>query len=410
MEDVLSRFLRYVQIDTQSRESDDGKQPTTEKQFDLARMLARELEDMGAEQVYLDETYCYVYARIPANLPEGRTAPTVGFIAHMDTSPAVSGANVKPRVLEYAGGDIDLSGDGTYVLRPADFPILDRFKGHELVVTDGSTLLGGDDKAGVAEIMTLAETLLTTPELKHGEVSIAFTPDEEVGMGVAHFDLDRFRADFGYTVDGGSLGGMEYENFNAASLRVKVRGRSTHTGAAKNAMVNAVLLAMEYASMLPPEERPEHTEGREGFYHLDSIQGDVEACRLDYIIRDHDLEKFRARKSRTLAIADYLNGKYGSGTFTVELRDSYFNMKEKVLPHMEIVDAALAAMKDLDIQPFISPIRGGTDGAMLSYRGLPCPNLCTGGQNCHSRYEFVSVPDMRKVVQLLARILEKHVG
>jgi tripeptide aminopeptidase len=410
MEDVLSRFLRYVQIDTQSRESDDGKQPTTEKQFDLARMLARELEDMGAEQVYLDETYCYVYARIPANLPEGRTAPTVGFIAHMDTSPAVSGANVKPRVLEYAGGDIDLSGDGTYVLRPADFPILDRFKGHELVVTDGSTLLGGDDKAGVAEIMTLAETLLTTPELKHGEVSIAFTPDEEVGMGVAHFDLDRFRADFGYTVDGGSLGGMEYENFNAASLRVKVRGRSTHTGAAKNAMVNAVLLAMEYASMLPPEERPEHTEGREGFYHLDSIQGDVEACRLDYIIRDHDLEKFRARKNRTLAIADYLNGKYGSGTFTVELRDSYFNMKEKVLPHMEIVDAALAAMKDLDIQPFISPIRGGTDGAMLSYRGLPCPNLCTGGQNCHSRYEFVSVPDMRKVVQLLARILEKHAG
>ncbi len=410
MEDVLSRFLRYVQIDTQSRESDDGKQPTTEKQFDLARMLARELEDMGAEQVYLDETYCYVYARIPANLPEGRTAPTVGFIAHMDTSPAVSGANVKPRVLEYAGGDIDLSGDGTYVLRPADFPILDRFKGHELVVTDGSTLLGGDDKAGVAEIMTLAETLLTTPELKHGEVSIAFTPDEEVGMGVAHFDLDRFRADFGYTVDGGSLGGMEYENFNAASLRVKVRGRSTHTGAAKNAMVNAVLLAMEYASMLPPEERPEHTEGREGFYHLDSIQGDVEACRMDYIIRDHDLEKFRARKNRTLAIADYLNGKYGSGTFTVELRDSYFNMKEKVLPHMEIVDAALAAMKDLDIQPFISPIRGGTDGAMLSYRGLPCPNLCTGGQNCHSRYEFVSVPDMRKVVQLLARILEKHAG
>ncbi len=410
MEDVLSRFLRYVQIDTQSRESDDGKQPTTEKQFDLARMLARELEDMGAEQVYLDETYCYVYARIPANLPEGRTAPTVGFIAHMDTSPAVSGANVKPRVLEYAGGDIDLSGDGTYVLRPADFPILDRFKGHELVVTDGSTLLGGDDKAGVAEIMTLAETLLTTPELKHGEVSIAFTPDEEVGMGVAHFDLDRFRADFGYTVDGGSLGGMEYENFNAASLRVKVRGRSTHTGAAKNTMVNAVLLAMEYASMLPPEERPEHTEGREGFYHLDSIQGDVEACRLDYIIRDHDLEKFRARKNRTLAIADYLNGKYGSGTFTVELRDSYFNMKEKVLPHMEIVDAALAAMKDLDIQPFISPIRGGTDGAMLSYRGLPCPNLCTGGQNCHSRYEFVSVPDMRKVVQLLARILEKHAG
>ncbi len=302
MEDVLSRFLRYVRIDTRSEEN--GNSPTTRTQFTLARMLAKELEDRGAAQVRRYEEHCYVYARIPANLPGGKTAPAIGFIAHMDTSPAVSGANVKPRVLEYAGGDIDLSGDGTYVLRPADFPILDRFKGHELVVTDGSTLLGGDDKAGVAEIMTLAETLLTTPEQKHGEVSIAFTPDEEVGMGVAHFDLDRFRADFGYTVDGGSLGGMEYENFNAASLRVKVRGRSTHTGAAKNAMVNAVLLAMEYASMLPPEERPEHTEGREGFYHLDSIQGDVEACRLDYIIRDHDLEKFRARKNRTLAIAD----------------------------------------------------------------------------------------------------------
>ena len=408
MEDVLNRFLRYVRIDTQSEENQQS--PTTRKQFDLARLLARELEQMGAARVRLDEEHCYVYAHIPANLPLGKTAPAIGFIAHMDTSPAVSGAEVKPRVVEYAGGEIDLSGDGTYVLRPTEFPILDRYVGQELVVTDGSTLLGGDDKAGVAEIMTMAEYLLTHPEAEHGEVCIAFTPDEEVGGGVRFFDLEGFGADFGYTVDGGMLGGMEYENFNAASGHVTVYGRSTHPGSAKNAMRNAVLMAMEFQSMLPQAEAPMYTEGYEGFYHLDSVYGDVEKCELFYIIRDHDMDKFKARKDRFAAIAAYLNEKYGAGTFAAEVQDTYYNMKEIILPHMEIVDKVKEAMGDLGIEPMVTPIRGGTDGAMLSRMGLPCPNLCTGGCTCHSRYEFVSVPHMRLCAQLLVKLLEKHVS
>lgn len=408
MEDVLSRFLRYVQIDTRSEEN--GRSPTTETQFALARLLTRELEAMGASQVRLDEEHCYVYARIPANLPAGKTAPAIGFIAHMDTSPAVSGANVKPRVVSYTGGDIDLSGDGTYVLRPAEFPILKQFEGQELVVSDGSTLLGADDKAGVAEIMSMAEALLTDPSLEHGEVCIAFTPDEEVGGGVRYFDLEHFGADFGYTVDGGLLGGMEYENFNAASASVTVTGRSTHTGSAKNAMRNAVLMAMEFQSMLPQAEAPMYTEGYEGFYHLDTISGDVEKCTMNYIIRDHDPDKFKARKDRFTAIGEYLNGKYGEALFETRVRDTYYNMKEIILPHMEIVDRVKEAMGELGITPLITPIRGGTDGAMLSYMGLPCPNLCTGGCNYHSRYEFASVPHMRLIVKLLVKILEKHVS
>ena len=408
MEDVLDRFLRYVRIDTGSEENQQS--PSTGKQFDLARLLAGELERMGAARVRLDEEHCYVYARIPANLPQGKSAPAIGFIAHMDTSPAVSGANVNPRVVSYTGGDIDLSGDGKYVLRPAEFPILKEFEGQELVVTDGSTLLGADDKAGVAEIMTMAEYLLSHPEAEHGEVCIAFTPDEEVGGGVRYFDLEHFGADFGYTVDGGMLGGMEYENFNAASASVTVTGRSTHTGSAKNAMRNAVLMAMEFQAMLPQAEAPMYTEGYEGFYHLDSIWGDVEKCTMNYIIRDHDPEKFKARKDRFSAIGEYLNGKYGEALFETRVWDTYYNMKEIILPRMEIVDKVKAAMADLGITPLISPIRGGTDGAMLSYMGLPCPNLCTGGCNYHSRYEFASVPHMRRIVQLLVKILEKHVS
>ena len=407
MEDVLDRFLRYVQIDTQSREGDGS--PTTEKQFILARMLTKELEDMGASQVRLDGEHCYVYARIPANLETGKTAPAIGFIAHMDTSPAVSGEGVKPRIVDYRGGDIDLSGDGTYVLRPDEFPILSQYVGQELVVTDGSTLLGADDKAGVAEIMAMAEYLLSHPEVQHGEVCIAFTPDEEVGGGVKHFDLEGFGADFGYTVDGGPLGGLEYENFNAASADVTVTGRSTHPGSAKNAMRNAVLLAMEFQSLLPQAEAPEHTEGYEGFYHLDSIGGDVEKCTMSYIIRDHDKAKFEARKARFAAIEAYLNKKYGQELFKTAVRDTYYNMKEIILPHMEIVDRVKEAMADLGIVPVVTPIRGGTDGAMLSYMGLPCPNLCTGGCNYHSRYEFASVPHMRQIVKLLVKVLEKHV-
>jgi len=408
MEDVIDRFLRYVKIDTQSEEN--GLYPSTQKQFDLARMLTRELSEIGASNVYLDETYCYVYAVIPSNLPEGFTAPKVGFIAHMDTSSAVSGKDVKPRIITYTGEDVDLGGDGKYIMTLAEFPFMKNHIGEELIVTDGSTLLGADDKAGVAEIMAMAEYLLTHPEVKHGQIYIAFTPDEEVGNGVAKFDLARFGADFGYTVDGGPLGGMEYENFNAASAMLTVTGRSSHPGAAKNNMKNAILMAMEFQNMLPVFENPMYTEGYEGFYHLGALNGSVEKAEAYYIIRDHDKEKFAEKKVRFQAIADYLNGKYGAGSFSVIIKDSYYNMKEYILPHMEIMDRARDAMNELGITAVTSPVRGGTDGAMLSHMGLPCPNLCTGGGNCHGRFEFASVPQMRKIAELLVRIAEKHVS
>ena len=406
MEDVLDRFLRYVKIDTQSAEN--GEHPSTAKQLDLARLLARELKEMGAADVELDEKLCYVYAAIPENLPAGRTAPRLGFLAHMDTSPAVSGKDVRPRVVTYTGEDIDLGGDGNYVLSQKEFPFLASMVGQELVVTDGSTLLGADDKAGVAEIMAMAEYLLTHPEVEHGRICICFTPDEEVGEGTSGIDLERFGAEIGYTVDGGLLGGMEYENFNAASALLTVRGRSIHPGSAKNTMVNALLIAMEFQGMLPVFENPMYTEGYEGFYHLCDLHGDVEKAVAAYIIRDHDRAKFEEKKAFFRSAAEFLNGKYGAGTCQAEVRDSYYNMKEAILPHMELVDKAKEAMAELGITPVISPIRGGTDGAMLSHRGLPCPNLCTGGANCHGRLEFASVPQMRRIVELLVRIAEKH--
>jgi len=407
MEDVLSRFLRYVKIDTQSEEN--GLHPSTQKQFDLARLLRDELAAMGAKDVWLDENYCYVYAAIPANLPAGKAAPTVALLAHMDTSNAVSGAGVKPRVITFTGEDVDLGGDGQHILSLRDFPFMERYIGQELVVTDGNTLLGADDKAGIAEIMVMAETLLTHPEIEHGKISVCFTPDEEVGSGVAKIDLDRLGADFGYTVDGGSLGGMEYENFNAASGLLTVTGRSIHPGSAKNTMKNALLIAMEFHALLPAEQNPMYTEGYEGFFHLCDMSGDVEKAELTYIIRDHDRDKFAAKKALFHSAAEYLNTKYGPGTCRAETRDSYYNMKETILPHMEIIDRAKEAMEELDITPVISPIRGGTDGAMLSHMGLPCPNLCTGGGNCHGRFEFAAVSEMRKIAELLVRIAEKHV-
>ena len=406
MEDVLDRFLRYVKIDTQSE--DNGAHPSTRKQFDLARLLEGELREMGASEVSLDEEYCYVYAAIPSNLPMGKKAPVVGFMAHMDTSDAVSGAGVKPRIITFTGEDVDLGGDGTHILSLRDFPFMKSLIGQELVVTDGSTLLGADDKAGVAEIMAMAEYLLSHPESKHGDILICFTPDEEVGGGTVNIDLKRFRADFGYTVDGGPIGGMEYENFNAASGRLTFRGRSIHPGSAKNTMVNALLLAMEFQAMLPPAENPMYTAGYEGFYHLCALEGDVETARAEYIIRDHDREKFEKKKVFFRAAADFLNGKYGPGACEAVVMDSYYNMKEFILPHPEIIDKAKAAMEELGIEPRITPIRGGTDGAMLSHMGVPCPNLCTGGGNCHGRYEYASVPQMRKIVELLVRIAEKH--
>ncbi len=406
MEDVLDRFLRYVKIDTQSEEN--GRHPSTEKQFDLARLLAEELRAMGASDVTLDEEYCYVYASVPANLPAGKTAPTVGFMAHMDTSSAVSGAEVKPRVVRFTGEDIDLGGDGKYILSPRDFPFLKDFAGEDLVVTDGSTLLGADDKAGVAEIMAMAESLLTNPEIPHGNLLICFTPDEEVGGGTARIDLKRFHADFAYTVDGGPLGGMEYENFNAASGKLTVHGRSIHPGSAKNTMRNALLMAMEFQSLLPAAQDPMYTEGYEGFYHLCALRGDVERAEAEYILRDHDKAKFAEKKAFFRACGEFLNRKYGPGTCETEVLDSYYNMKELILPRMEIVDKAKAAMEELGITPRITPIRGGTDGAMLTHMGIPCPNLCTGGGNCHGRFEFASVPQMRKIVELLVKLAEKH--
>ncbi len=406
MEDVLDRFLRYVKIDTQSEEN--GQHPSTEKQFVLARLLAEELNAMGASQVKLDEEYCYVYAEIPSTLSAGKSAPAVGFLAHMDTSPAVSGAGVKPRLVTFTGEDIDLGGDGTYVLSLRDFPGMKALIGEELVVTDGSTLLGADDKAGVAEIMAMAETLLTHPEIPHGRICLCFTPDEEVGGGTARIDLKRFNADFAYTVDGGPLGGMEYENFNAASARLTVHGRSIHPGSAKNTMRNALLMAMEFQRLLPAAEDPMYTEGYEGFYHLCELHGDVEKAEAEYILRDHDKAKFEDKKAFFKACADFINRKYGDGACETDVRDSYYNMKELILPRMEIVNKAKEAMEELGITPVISPIRGGTDGAMLTHMGVPCPNLCTGGGNCHGRFEFASVPQMRKIVELLVLIAEKH--
>ena len=402
MEDVLSRFLRYVRIDTRSEEN--RQSPTTRTQFTLARMLAKELEDMGASQVRLDEEHCYVYARIPANLPGGKTAPAIGFIAHMDTSPAVSGENVKPRVVEYTGGDIDLSGDGKYVLRPSEFPILKRYEGQELVVTDGSTLLGADDKAGVAEIMTVCERVLAE-KTPHGRIAVCFTPDEEVGHGAELLDLDRFGADFAYTVDGGEAWEVNCETFNAAGASFEVKGFNIHPGAAKDKMINAALVAMEINSLLPAAERPEHTEDHEGFFHLTEMKGNVEKAELHYIVRDHDAARFAAREKTLRQIEKFINEKYGAGTATLSLRPQYRNMIEKLEGHMEVVELAERAIRAEGLTPVRVPIRGGTDGAQLSFRGLLCPNLGTGGYCCHGPHEHISVENMDQMTDVLLHLI-----
>ncbi len=403
-EDLIQRFIRYTKFDTQSDERSNTS-PSTMKQHELAKQLEKELNEMGASDVFYDKEHCYVYATIPAN--NGGDTPKLGFIAHMDTSDAVSGKDVKARIVEnYDGEDIDLSGDGKYVLSPKGFPELLNHKGEDLIVTDGSTLLGADDKAGVAEIMTMAETFLKNPELKHGEIKIGFTPDEEVGEGTTYFDLERFGADFAYTVDGGKLGELEYENFNAAEVELIINGRSVHPGDAKNRMLNATLIAYEFQSMLPVFENPMYTEGREGFYHLTMMKGTCEKAVCYYIIRDHDMEKFQIKKATVRNIVNFLNKKYGENTIELTMEDSYYNMIEKIKPHMHLIDNAKAAMEELGITPIDQPIRGGTDGAMLSFKGLPCPNLCTGGYNYHGRYEYASVNEMHKVVDILLSICD----
>ena len=406
--DVIEKFLKYVKVDTQS-DPDSGTSPSTMKQHDLAKILRDELIGIGASNVYYDEDHCYVYASIPSNIDDGKKRYKMGFVAHMDTSDEVSGKDVNPRIVDnYEGSDICLSKDGKVVLSPKDFPELLNHIGEDLIVTDGTTLLGADDKAGVSEIMTMAETLLSNPEIKHGEIKIAFTPDEEIGEGTAYFDIERFGADFAYTVDGGKLGELEYENFNAAGGTVKVHGRSVHPGDAKNKMINAALICYEFHSMLPVFQNPMYTEKREGFFHLTGVNGGTENAEATYIIRDHDEKLFEEKKKLFKEAADYLNKKYGEGTVEVNVKDQYFNMIEKIRPHMHLVDNVKKVMEELGVTPIDSPIRGGTDGASLSYKGLPCPNLCTGGYNYHGKYEYASIQEMRKVVDILLGIVKVY--
>lgn len=401
---VAEKFIKYVKIDTQSREELSDKVPSTEKQRDLALVLSQELKEMGASQVRYDEEHSYVYAVIPSNLD--KEVPAIGFIAHMDTSDAVSGTNVNPRFIEnYDGEDIVLNEEKHIVTHVHDFPMLKDCKGKTLIVTDGTTLLGGDDKAGVAEIMTMAEYFLSHPEIKHGKICIGFTPDEEVGNGVEYFDIKGFGADYAYTVDGGELGDMSYECFHAASARVTVHGKSVHPGTAKNVMKNAIKLAYEFISMLPDKECPECTEGYEGFYHVTDIKGTVEESIVDFIIRDHDRAIFEKRKEVIAQAAEKLNKVYGETIFEVEIKDSYHNMKEMIEKEMHVVDNLKEAMLKAGVTPKVSPIRGGTDGARLSYEGLLCPNLCTGSEGHHGRNEFACMEDMEKIVEILKQII-----
>lgn len=404
MSKVAERFLKYVSFDTQSKDEEE-QVPSTEKQLVLAKELVKELEEMGASDVRLSE-HGYVYATIEANTE--KNVPSLGFVAHMDTAPAMSGRDVKARIVEkYAGGDIVLNEEKNIVMTVKDFPFMADCDGRDLIVTDGTTLLGGDDKAGVAEIMTMAAWLLAHPEIPHGTIRIGFTPDEEVGRGADFFDVEGFGADVAYTVDGGPLGELEYENFNAASGKVYIHGVGIHPGGAKNKMKSALLIGMEFQSLLPAFENPMYTDGYEGFFHLDQFAGDVEYAKMDYLIRDHDMDKFTQKKELFASAAEFLNKKYGEGTVELKIKDSYYNMKEKIEPYKYLIDIAKEAMEEVGITPEVSPIRGGTDGARLSYMGLPCPNLCTGGYNFHGKFEFIPVQSMEKVVELLLTIVRK---
>lgn len=405
MKKVVDRFLNYVAIDTKS-EYDSPDFPSSKKQFELANLLVKELNELGLKDVSVDEN-CYVMATLPSNTEEN--VPAIGFIAHMDTSPDMSGENVKPKIVEnYDGRDIILNKENNIVLSPKDFPELKNYIGQTLITTDGTTLLGADDKAGIAEIMTAVEYLVNNPQIKHGDIKIAFTPDEEVGRGADYFNVEKFNADFAYTVDGGGLGELEYENFNAAGVKLVIKGRNVHPGSSKNKMINSIEIAMELNSMLPENQKPKYTEGYEGFFLLSSLSGEVEETKASYIIRDHFKDKFEEKKALMQKVVDFLNHKYGEGTVHVEIKDQYYNMKEKIEPVMHIVDTAKRAMEDLGITPLITPVRGGTDGARLSYMGLPCPNLFTGGHNYHGRYEFICTESMEKAVEVILKIVELY--
>lgn len=398
MSNVLENLLRYVKINTRSDHHSETT-PSTPAQMDLARLLQAELEELGLT-TELDE-HAYLFGTLPANVPG--EMKTIAFLAHLDTAD-FNAEGVDPRVIEYKGGDIVLNDAGK-IMTVHDFPSLANYIGQSLVVTDGTTLLGADDKAGIAEIMAALKILKDTPSIPHGTIKVAFTPDEEIGRGPALFDVDAFGADLGYTLDGGPLGELQYENFNAASATVKVHGRSVHPGSAKDKMKNAIHMAFEFNSILPETERPEHTEEYEGFFHLGEIQGTVDAVTMDYIIRDHDMDRFIARKELMEQAARSLNEKYGDGSVEVGLKDSYYNMKEKIAPHMYIIENAKRAFEMAGITPNISPVRGGTDGAQLSYKGLPCPNIFTGGENFHGEFEFISVQSMERAVEVILNLI-----
>ena len=401
MATLIERFLRYVQFDTESSE-ETGVTPSTPGQRVFAEALVEEMKSIGLQDITLDE-HSYVMATLPAT--PGVEAPVVGFIAHLDTSPDLSGHGVKPRIVTYEGGDIVLNAEAGVVLSPTMFPELKDYVGEELVVTDGTTLLGADDKAGVAAIISAMAYLVEHPEIPHGKIRIGFTPDEEIGAGADHFDVAKFGCDFAYTIDGGQKGELEYENFNAAAAKVIFKGLNVHPGYAKNKMVNASLLALQYASWLPADQRPEHTIGYEGFFHLIAMTGSVEQATLSYIIRDHDRTKFEQKKELLQAFVEQMNRLY-PGSTTLELRDQYYNMREVVEPKREIIDVAFRAMEAVGVTPLVKPIRGGTDGARLSFMGLPCPNLFAGGLNFHGRYEFLPVPSLEKSMQTIIKIAE----
>lgn len=398
---LIDRFLNYVSFDTQSSET-TGTTPSTPGQRVFAESLVGELEKIGLEDITLDEN-SYLMATLPATT--GEALPVIGFIAHLDTSPDMSGKDVKPRIVKYEGGDIVLSDDGAVVLSPQMFPELADYVGRELIVTDGHTLLGADDKAGIAAIISAMEYLKAHPEIKHGKIRIAFTPDEEIGAGADHFDVARFGCDWAYTIDGGRIGELEYENFNAAAAKFHFKGLNVHPGSAKNKMVNASLLALELAGWLPAHERPEHTEGYEGFFHLTSMSGTVEEATLSYIVRDHSHELFEQKKQLLQNFADQMNRLYPEST-RLEIRDQYYNMRQVVEPRKEIVDLAFEAMQAVGVSPIVQPIRGGTDGARLSFMGLPCPNIFAGGLNFHGRYEFLPIRSLEKSMQTICKIAE----
>ena len=401
MEKILDRFLRYISVDTQSNEESET-QPSAMKELDLLKMLCEELNALGIK-AELDE-WGYVMGTIPSNL--GKDVPKVGFIAHVDTAPDASGKDVKPQIIpDYDGGEIALKGVDGLFLKPSEFPEMRNYIGQTLITTDGTTLLGEDDKAGVAEIMAAAEYITTHPEFKYGEIKIGFTPDEEIGRGVVKFDVAKFGADFAYTMDGGEVGELEYENFNAASAKIHIQGRNVHPGYAKGKMKNAILIGMELNSLLPASQRPEHTEGYEGFFHIISFKGSVEEADFAYIIRDHDTAKFEHRKKMLQEVVNFINVKYGEGTATADIKDQYYNMRLQVEPHYHIIEKAVKAMEMAGVKAKIQPIRGGTDGANLSFKGLPCPNIFAGGLNFHGKMEFVPLESMEKASQVILNII-----